>query len=563
MNFPSIPTLRPGCGGRWNKSVSKRRKGGGGAVVDSKTIGVRCVVALVSLVLGVSLLSGCALSTGGEQQPEVSPAPSKIQPWEWWKDLSTVALVPDGDQVVMRSSHGPSDCKHDRHSAGDSRFLRVTDEGEGVIFSTDGAGAVTRIWMVMGDGVSAPLDDSIRLRVRIDGAPEPVVDLPLPDVFAGTTAPFLAPLVLGREASGGGNVSYVPIPFRDGCEVSLVGAEDAKLWFQVTARRVGDAESVASFTGREQLDGFRAMLGKSGSDPWGGSPSPTISGSVVLAPGDAKVIGNFDGPDQLNGIIIRAAEGDWGRLGLRFTFDDRDPQLIPVMDLFGRPISKTGATRSLLVGADDAGDLYCYFPMPFFERAKVELMRRPLEGPPGVEVEYALRTADAPPPRDAGYFGVQYRRHRESSPGAKLTLFELDGRGVVVGLVAQMSSTTRENWTYLEGDERIFINGEETPSWHGTGIEDLFNGGFFFLTSIGGEPSPYTSALAGAPYLLDAALRAVMYRLFIGDGIVFRNGIRAELEIGPTGEKSARAWTVAYYYRVPDEPAVEATSETR
>ncbi len=512
--------------------------------------------------MGLCGLLGCAQTTGGGQPVGESEEMTRVFPWEWWRDLTTIAVVPDGDRVVMRSSHCPSGCEFDRHSAGDSRFLRVTDEGEGVIFTTDGAGAVTRIWMVMGDGFSAPLDESIRLRVRIDGDPRPVVDLPLPEVFDGTTAPFLRPLVANPQSSGGGNVSYVPIPYRDGCEISLVGAENARIWFQVTARRISDADSVVSFTGKEPLDGFRSLLEKTGSDPWGGSPSPTISGSAVLAPGDARVIAKLDGPDLLNGVIIRAAEGNWGRLGLRFTFDDREPQLIPVMDLFGRPLSRAGATRSLLVGADDAGDLYCYFPMPFFEHATVELMRRPLEGPPGVEVEYALRTADAPPPPDAGYFGVQYHRHRESTPGTSLTLFELDGRGVVVGLVVQMSSANRENWTFLEGDERIFIDGEETPSWHGTGIEDLFNGGFYFIPSIGEEPSPFTTALAGAPYLLDAALRAVMYRLFIGDGIVFRDEIRGELEVGPTGEKRARAWTVAYYYLAPDEPIEEKTPET-
>ena len=69
-----------------------------------------------------------------------------------------VASVPDGDRVVMRSSHCPSGCEFDRHSEADSRFVRVREDGEGVIFSTGGAGAVTRIWMVMGEGVSEPLD---------------------------------------------------------------------------------------------------------------------------------------------------------------------------------------------------------------------------------------------------------------------------------------------------------------------------------------------------------------------------------------------------------------------
>ncbi len=143
-------------------------------MAESKRVGKRGLVALACLIVGTSGLSGCAQTTGGDQRVDVPSAPSRILPWEWWRDLSSVASVPDGDRVVMRSSHCPSGCEFDRHSAGDSRFLRVREDGEGVIFSADGAGAVTRIWMVMGEGVSEPLDGAIRLRVRIDGRRRPV-----------------------------------------------------------------------------------------------------------------------------------------------------------------------------------------------------------------------------------------------------------------------------------------------------------------------------------------------------------------------------------------------------
>lgn len=504
-------------------------------------------VALLILIVGVTALVGCAQTTGGEGEPKSLEEPSRILPWEWWRDLATVASIPTGDRVVMRSSHCPSGCEFDRHAQGDSRFITIRDDGEGVIFRTEGAGAVTRIWMVMGDGISGPLDPSIRLRVRIDGHRRPVVDLPLPELFAGTTAPFLHPVVADWTSSGGGHVSYVPIPFTNGCEITLVGAEDAKIWFQVVARLVEDPFGVRSFTGKESVDGLRSMLLRVGSDPWPGGPNSTVSGSVTLAPGEGHLIATLDGPDMVNGLIIRAARKNWHRLGLRFTFDDREPQLIPVVDLFGRPNVEGGMTQSLFVGVDGEMDLYCYFPMPFFDRAEVELLRRPVEGPALVKVQYALRTAGVAPPDDAGTFGVQFRRHKKSTPGTNLSVLELEGRGAVVGLVAEMSPSEGKGWAFLEGDEQIFIDGEEEPSWHGTGVEDLFNGGFYFRDQSG-NPKPFTTALAGAPYLRRSSSRAVMYRLLLGDAIVFQRGIRAEVETGATGELSIRARTVAYYY---------------
>jgi len=491
-------------------------------------------------------LAGCA-QTGGGRAIDHPAKPMRTTPWEWWRDPATLASLPAGDRVAMRSSHCPSGCEFDRHSEGDSRFLRVRENGEGVIFSADGAGAVTRIWMVMGEGVSEPLDGAVRLRVRIDGRRRPVVDLPLSEVFAGATEPFLAPVVADLRISGGGNVSYVPISFRKGCEVTLVGAGRAKIWFQVTARLVGDATGVRSFTGEEPLDDLRSVLERSGADPWPSAAAPPISGSVVLAPGGGQVIAELDGPDLINGLILRTPRKHWPRLGLRFTFDDGEPQLIPVVDLFGRTGTDGGVTRSLLVGADADNDLYCYFPMPFFDAVKVELLRRPVEGPAHVRVEYALRTAGVPPPADAGYFGVQVRRHRVGDPGTPLTMAELEGRGALVGLIADLSSSDGENWTYLEADEQIFVDGEKLPSWHGTGVEDFFNGGFYFRDGSG-RPETFITALAGAPSIHRSIAGVVMYRLLLGDAIVFRRGLRVELETGTAGDPTVQGRTVAYFY---------------
>lgn len=516
-------------------------------MAESKRVGKRGLLSSVALIIAATGLIGCAQTTGGDQRVDAPSAPSRVPPWEWWRDLSSVASVPAGDRVLMRSSQCPSGCEFDRHSEGDSRFVRVREDGEGVIFSTEGAGAVTRIWMVMGEGVSEPLDEAVRLRVRIDGRPDPVVDLPLPDVFSGTTAPFLAPMVANRTVSGGGNISYVPIPFRSGCEITLVGAEDSKIWFQVNARLVEDASGLRSFTGGEPLTEFRSLLRRTGSDPWTGGPFHTVSGSVVLPPGGGEVMATFAGPDVINGIIIRAHRSDWGRLGLRFTFDDRDPALVPLLDLFGVARANDRAAHSLLFGTDVQDDFYFYFPMPFFNNATVELMRRPVEGPPGVTVEYAVRRLGAPPPDDAGHFGVQIRDNRADLADAGAAVIELEGRGALVGVFASFGPALGDDWEYLERDEQFYLDGESTPSWRGTGIEDFFGGGFYFR-GPDGQPQPFTQPLHGAPVVRFFHRSApAMYRVFLGDAVVFDKGLRSEFEAIPDTE-GIRVRTVAFYY---------------
>lgn len=509
---------------------------------------VRLGMEVAALVLGCLTVVGCAQTGAIDATTTAADPPPEIAAWEWWRDLASVGSVPDGDQTVMRSSHCPTGCEFDRHSEGDSRFIRVRENGEGVIFSTEGAGAVTRIWMVMGHGVSRPLDPSIRLRVRIDGRRRPVIDLPLPDVFSGTVAPFLAPMVADRTVSGGGNVSYVPIPFVDGCEIALVGADESKIWFQVNARLVDDVSGLRPFTGRESLAGFRSLLERTGSDPWPGGPFPTIGGSTVVAPGGAEVIADLTGPDVVNGIIIRARRADWDRLGLRFAFDDREPFLVPLLDLFGVARASLPAARSLFFGADQDDDLYFYLPLPFFDRAVIEIVRRSVEGPPGVSVEYAVRRSGAPPADDAGYFGVQITDTENDAGDAPAGMIELEGRGSLVGVFASFGPASGDDWGYLEADERIFLDGEAAPSWHGTGVEDFFGGGFYFR-SPNGRPQPFTQPLHGAPavWFHDRAF-PVMYRLMFGDAVVFERGLRAELETGANGVPSVRRRTVGFYY---------------
>ena len=508
--------------------------------------------AAAALVLGCLAVMGCAQTGAVDSAATAADPPAKIAAWEWWRDLSSVASLPDGHRTVMRSSHCPSGCEFDRHSEGDSRFIRVREDGEGVIFSTEGAGAVTRIWMVMGDGVSEPLDPSIRLRVRIDGRRRPVVDLPLPDVFSGAVAPFLAPMVADRTVSGGGNVSYVPIPFVDGCELTLVGADESKIWFQVNARLVEDASGLKSFTGRGSFPGFRSLLARTGSDPWRGGPFPTLSGSVVLAPGGAEVIADLAGPDVVNGIIIRTPRENWGRLGLRFTFDDHDPFLVPLLDLFGVVRANQPAARSLFFGADADDDFYFYLPLPFFDRAVIELMRRPVEGPPGVSVEYAVRRSGTSPPDDAGLFGFQIRDTRNDAGDATAAMIELEGRGSLVGVFASFGPASGDVWNYLESDEELYIDHEATPSWRGTGIEDFFNGGFYFR-GPDGRPEPFTQPLHGAPVVwFHHRASPAMYRLFLGDAVVFEDGLKLEFE-RVSGAEEVRVRTVALYYSSPEE----------
>lgn len=476
-------------------------------------------------------------------------------PWEIWEELGEIPRIRLDHQVVMRSSRCPDGCEFDRHSDGDSRFIRSLGD-EGVIFELEGAGAITRIWMTQGEGgVSQPLDGGIRLRLTLDGSATPVLDLPLPEVF-GVRTPFTPPLAVDRQVSSGGNISYVPIAFRDGCRLSLVGAEAERIWFQIGGHRLATPDGVTTFTGSEDLSAWRALLESPGEDPWpDGSAQPSITGTVLLQPGQTEVLASFDGPDSLTALRLGLPRSRWGELTLTLVFDDFERTELALDDFFAIGRATDQATRSLLIGAAAGDELYSYFPMPFFRTATVALGLSDAAANP-VEVGYFVRRRHRIPPADSGIFGAQLRVVDPSTPGRDSSIAAIDGPGRWVGLFLEAGSIGSQSQAFLEGDERIFADGSPHPALYGTGVEDFFGGGFYYridsLTS-----TPFRRALQGMTYdLTDAAGRAMgMYRLMLTDAPVFGARLDVGFEGGPTNQTQVRLRAVSYFYRRSTPPA--------
>ncbi len=490
--------------------------------------------------LGIWIVTfGMALSAAHALSEE------SLLPWEVWKDPGIVSRVPGGVRTVVSSSRCPGDCEFDRHSAKEPKFIRTLND-EGVIFETKGSGAITRIWMTQGDGVSHDLDESIHIRITIDGSDEPVVDLPVRVFFTGQTPPFLMPMVLDHRRSGGGNVSVVPIGFHKGCRVSLVGTGKAKIWYQVTAVLVDERHSVASFSSDIDLDEWRRMLQDPGVDPWPQRPWPTVSGSQRLSPGEVQRLAAIEGPDQVTGLILRVPKKRWPDVELRMEFDGKQTVAMPLTWFFGVSGPKCLPMRSLFIGGEE-NDLYSYFPMPFFERAVVEVSLSAGATAP-VRFEYAVRWAGREPAPEDGIFHAEVIDLVTPSPKNPARLLDLAGRGRLAGLAVTMGLSQGKRWAFLEGDETVVVDGEKEPSWRGTGVEDFFGGGFYFRNEGDKQPQPFRRALHGFTCTVGKKKWPSMslYRLLVTDGPFFNRSIQFLVEGGPNGDLPVR-WRGVYW----------------
>src|SRR5690606_5110414 len=115
--------------------------------------------------------------------------------------------------------------------------------------------------------------------------------------------------------------------------------------------------------------------------------------------------------------------------------------------------------KSLLVGRDSSGFAYLYWPMPFHQRVRAHL-RLPA-GADAVVIDYAFALSGSPPPADAMRFGITASATclPAGVRDGDLPLLSLQGRGRWLGLSSRQHNQLFDNANYLEGDERIQVDG--------------------------------------------------------------------------------------------------------
>lgn len=118
---------------------------------------------------------------------------------------------------------------------------------------------------------------------------------------------------------------------------------------------------------------------------------------------------------------------------------------------------------------------------------------------------------------------MQYRQEFPCEEGKDYLFLDAEGQGHYVGTVLSVRSRSPE-W-FGEGDEKIYIDGEERASVWGTGTED------FFLCAWGLREASFP--YFGVPYTDgwgQVGSKTVAYRWLISDPFVFSKSIRVTIE---------------------------------
>lgn len=481
-------------------------------------------------------------------------------PWQVWEAPAMLARLDANDVVAETSSRCPAGCRFDRSNAGAEgaednphplRWL-YTDGDEVVVLDERGPGALTRMWMTTGFGVSACIDPAVHIRFYVDGAAVPALDLPLATLFDGATAPFTPPLVADRTQSSGGYVSYLPIAYAQSLRVSLTHAQglgnpctaDGRhlLWYQMQHHHLASAPSLVSFPASSEAAAWRAFLAHAGDDPWHALLAAQ-EGNVQLNAGATLTLATRNGSGWVRGIRLQLPRSAYAQVSLRVVLDGETALDMPLADFFATPVDAQVAARGVLLGEDAAGWLYAWFPMPFLQSAQIQL-HADAALPASLAIASSLSFDTQEVPAQSGRF--QARLADECIAGGSFVLDQAHGAGKIVGLAARYHADGQPSRGYLEGDETAFVDGAQAPLWQGTGVEDFFNGGFYF------DHGPFAGALAGATQVdVDGQGTTAVYRLLLTDALPYAEQLRLTQEAGfsPTWPVPACMRRVVYAYR--------------
>ncbi len=283
------------------------------------------------------------------------------------------------------------------------------------------------------------------------------------------------------------------------------------------------------FTELTKKSSFKAMR-ESSYDIFGGNLDLRS-----IKPGETLVMADLEGPGKIVHWWCTIAAEDihmFNRmLVLRFYWDDeKNPSVeTPIGDFFCSGHGMESEVISLPITSLNRGKgRNCWFEMPFKKRALLTITNDAEEPVRSFYWNIDWQKFDSVND-DILYFHAQYKQEYPTKEGKDYRILEAFGAGNYVGTVLNVEKDIKPGW-FGEGDEKIYIDGENYPSIWGTGTED------YFLTAW--SPHVYQSPFSGFSIWQGcnhAGDKTTGYRFHILDPIPFTKSIVVDIE---------HAWTV-------------------
>jgi len=455
-------------------------------------------------------------------------------------------------------------------------FLRTeTERGrrEFVLFDAQGPGCVVRFWATF-----ARYDGEGILRFYFDNEDTPGIEGEAMEILSGgglAEAPLSFSVSEETDYSRRGHNLYLPIPYNGHLKITYEsdGIPEARdgfnetvepgmemFYYQVNYRTYDPGVEMATFR-MEDLEEYRRLIRETqdklkrrdrGLDD---ARLETIHFSDTLETMEGKEI-TLDGSRAVRRILLQLNAEDLPQAlrstVLQATFDGDQTIWAPVGDFFGTGYRlKEADTWYQQVKSD--GTMQVFWIMPFQKSCSMKFVNY---GQQPVEIVRAeVSSSSWQWDERSMHFGSSWYQNTRINTGLEkdrdgrgefydIPYTELDGQGVYVGDGVTLFNCSPAWWG--EGDEKIFVDGEDFPSHFGTGTEDYY--GYAWC-----RPEPFIHPFIAQPdgsgnldvgYTLDMRYRCL-------DAIPFREHLKFDMEMWHWGYTIMNLAPVTYWYIKP------------
>lgn len=442
-------------------------------------------------------------------------------------------------------------------------FLYEDRQGEWVIFDVKGPGCIYNFVQHRYISSEEPV-----FKFYFDGENSPRFIIKSSEF--GEKYPFIEPLAskyIGPLDNGRGPIrvirSFVPMVFKNGCKITstvkLEGHDRSKGqggWGHVTYHQYSSDVNIKTFSTEDDYSRLVQLWKNIGTDPKSqiNNKQVSCSGVNIPASGSATLIDIQSGSGYIAGINIKINEMKpefLENVWIKATWDNHimPDVYCPIGCFFGNSIG-FNKTNYLLMGSNPNGQLYNYFPMPFWNSATISIENKGFV-PVNISFGDIQFNEDSYKKETCGYFRSSKYYERKHTLGKDSRIGIIKGSGKMVAAHVTCYGE-RPNIITCEGDVRVYIDGLKTPQVESDGSESYICYGWGFPTP------PETHPLGGYDGLSDNPWS--MTRLCLSDNYPFNEELIFGIESGENNNQYLEHSGCIFYYGKND-PSIELSDE--
>jgi hypothetical protein len=352
----------------------------------------------------------------------------------------------------------------------DHNFLRIEEKNgqkEWVLMEHEGPGAIVRTWMPF---LSANTPDTdIEIKVYLDGNEEPALQGNMLQLFNGDG---LIPYPFAHKSLRSA-VSFFPIPYAKSCKISTTGRP---FFYQFTYREYPEGTRIKTFT-KSDFDAAQTRMKQVGEkliNPVNYSEGESVRLNVSLPASGEKTVELPKGEAAIRTLVLKLGSYEKDEVMrstiLKMSFDGKKTVWCPIGDFFGSGLGLNPYQTWQNTISED-GTMTCRWVMPYQSKGSISIENLSEEP---IDIELTAVVGDYEWKEQSMYFHAAWHGQNPvaTRPYSDWNYISLKGRGVYIGDALTIFNPVKRWWG--EGDEKIWVDGEDFPSIFGTGTEDYY-----------------------------------------------------------------------------------------